>query len=112
MYADEKAPDAKPPANDRQTVKVYERILDLLEAEGIRAVFGIPDERWGERVVAVAVERTGEALDPDEVVAWCAGRLAGFKRPRQVLVVDALPTNASGKVLKREVRLLAAQHLA
>ena len=46
MYADEKAPDANTPANDRTTVKVYERILDLLEAEGIRAVFGIPDHLW------------------------------------------------------------------
>jgi len=74
-------------------------------------VVGVPDERWGERVVAVAVARPGSSLDPDEAVAWCGGRLAGFKRPRQMLVVDALPTNASGKVLKREVRLLAAERL-
>jgi len=76
------------------------------------AVVGVPDERWGERVVAVAVARAGAVLDGDEVVAWANGRIAGFKRPRQVLVVDELPTNASGKVLKREVRVLAAERLA
>ena len=88
-----------------------EDVLSEHPAVGAVAVVGVPDERWGERVVAVAVARAGAALDPDEVVAWCTGRLAGFKRPRQMLVVDALPTNASGKVLKREVRLLAAERL-
>ena len=48
-----------------------------------------------ERVVAVVVPREGATIDPDELVEWCRGRLAGFKRPRQLLVVDALPTNAS-----------------
>ncbi|MEI2653164.1 MAG: AMP-binding protein [Microthrixaceae bacterium] len=88
-----------------------EDVLSEHPAVGAVAVVGVPDERWGERVVAVAVARAGAALDPDEVVAWCTGRLAGFKRPRQMLVVDALPTNASGKVLKREVRVLAAERL-
>ena len=88
-----------------------EDVLSEHPAVGAVAVVGVPDERWGERVVAVAVARPGSSLDPDEAVAWCGGRLAGFKRPRQMLVVDALPTNASGKVLKREVRLLAAERL-
>ena len=63
MYADEKAPDAKPPANDRQTVKVYERILDLLEAEGIRAVFGIPDPNFVHLFVA-AEKRGWDVVTP------------------------------------------------
>lgn len=76
------------------------------------AVVGVPDERWGERVTAVVVARPGSAIDGHELVAWCEGRLAGFKRPRYALVVDELPTNASGKVLKAEVRRLAADALA
>ena len=75
------------------------------------AVVGVPDERWGERVVLVAVARPGTDPSADGVMAWARGRLAGFKRPRQVLFVDELPTNASGKVLKREVRNLAAERL-
>lgn len=75
------------------------------------AVVGVPDDRWGERVVAVVVARGGATIDTNAVLEWCRGRLAGFKRPRAILVVDGLPTNASGKVLKREVRVLAARGL-
>ncbi|MHB1138390.1 MAG: AMP-binding protein [Microthrixaceae bacterium] len=68
------------------------------------AVVGVADPTWGERVCAVVVPREGVAIDPAEVVAWSDGRLAGFKRPRRVVVVDALPLNASGKVDKNRVR--------
>jgi len=73
------------------------------------AVVGLPDARWGEKVTAVVVARDGSGLDPDELVVWTDGRLAGFKRPRVVVVVDELPLNASGKVDKRAVRELAAR---
>jgi acyl-CoA synthetase (AMP-forming)/AMP-acid ligase II len=89
-----------------------EDVLSEHPSVGAVAIVGVPDERWGERVVAVVVPRPGAVVDADEVVAWSQGRLAGFKRPKQVLVVESLPTNASGKVLKREVRTLAAEHLA
>jgi acyl-CoA synthetase (AMP-forming)/AMP-acid ligase II len=72
------------------------------------AAVGIPDERWGERVCAVVVWRDSDTADPDGLVAWTEGRLAGFKRPRTVVSVDALPVNASGKVEKRRVRELVA----
>jgi len=68
------------------------------------AVVGLPDDHWGERVVAVVVPRPGARVDPDDVVAWTAGRTAGFKRPKQVAVVDELPLNASGKVDKPALR--------
>jgi fatty-acyl-CoA synthase len=68
------------------------------------AVFGVPDPRWIEAVAAAVVARDGQPVDPDELVAFCRERLAGFKTPRRVVVVDALPKNASGKILKRELR--------
>lgn len=68
------------------------------------AVVGVADERWGEMVCAVVVPADGEALDTEGLLAWTEGRMAGFKRPRRVVVVDALPVNASGKVDKARLR--------
>jgi acyl-CoA synthetase (AMP-forming)/AMP-acid ligase II len=68
------------------------------------AVFGVPDERWGEAVAAAVVLRTGVRPSPDELVAYTEGLLAGYKRPRTVVIVDGLPRNASGKVLRRTLR--------
>jgi acyl-CoA synthetase (AMP-forming)/AMP-acid ligase II len=71
------------------------------------AVVGIPDRTWGELVVAV-VALTGESLDEASVVSslekQCASALAGYKRPRRFVFVKALPRNAYGKVVKREIR--------
>ncbi len=67
------------------------------------AVVGVPDETWGERVVAVVVPQAGERPGEDALLDAC-GTLARFKRPEQVVFVDALPRNPLGKVLKRELR--------
>ena len=75
------------------------------------AIVGLPDPKWGETVCAVVVAAAGAELDPTEVIAWTDGRLAGFKRPRVVLVVEELPMNASGKIDKRLVRMLATERL-
>jgi acyl-CoA synthetase (AMP-forming)/AMP-acid ligase II len=68
------------------------------------AVVGAPDERLGEVGVAFVVQKMGEPLDPDALMAWCRERMANFKVPRRVVVVDALPMNATGKVLKYRLR--------
>jgi HIP---CoA ligase len=68
------------------------------------AVVSAPDARMGEVGVAFVVPRAGASLDPDELCAWCAPRMANYKVPRRAVVVDALPVNASGKVLKFELR--------
>jgi long-chain acyl-CoA synthetase len=57
----------------------------------------------GEDVAAFVVARPGVELDPDELRAFCGERLADYKVPRQIRFVDALPRNATGKVLKREL---------
>ncbi|MGW7538340.1 acyl-CoA synthetase [Amycolatopsis sp. NPDC054798] len=67
------------------------------------AVIGAPDPQWGETVVAVVVP-AGDSLDGDAVIAYCRERIAAFKCPRRVEVVAELPRNATGKLLKRELR--------
>jgi acyl-CoA synthetase (AMP-forming)/AMP-acid ligase II len=67
------------------------------------AVIGIPDPKWGESVVAVLHVRDSEPA-PAEIIAFCKERIASYKKPRFVAFVAELPKNASGKVLKRELR--------
>jgi len=72
------------------------------------AVVGAPDDRLGEVGVAFVVPRPGVALAGDELVAWSRERMANYKVPRRFEIVDALPLNATGKVLKYELRRRAA----
>ncbi len=81
-----------------------ERVIDQLPQVAEAAVIGLPDERWGERVAAVVVLRPGTELTLESLRAHCEGRLGGFKMPRQLVLVPALPRNPSGKVLKRVLR--------
>jgi len=68
------------------------------------AIFGISDPRWIEAVTAAVVPRDGAELTEADVIAFCRERFAGFKVPKYVVLVDELPKNASGKLLKRELR--------
>jgi acyl-CoA synthetase (AMP-forming)/AMP-acid ligase II len=83
-----------------------ENVLVRHPAVSQAAVVGAPDARLGEVGVAFVVLRPGmgEQADPDELIAWCRERMANFKVPRRVEVVESLPLNASGKVLKYELR--------
>ncbi len=77
-------------------------------AIGQVAVIGVPDERMGEVGMAFVVATPGHRADPTEIIAWGRERLANYKAPRFVAVVDALPINAAGKVVKEDLRALAA----
>lgn len=68
------------------------------------AVVGVPDDVYGEQVGAAVACKPGTDVTPDEIVAFCRERLARFKAPRIVVLIDALPRNAGGKVLKAELR--------
>ena len=78
----------------------------LLEHEGVAqvAVVGVPHDRLGEVGHAFVVPRPGHQVDPDALISWARDRMANFKVPRGVDVVASLPVNASGKVLKHELR--------
>jgi len=68
------------------------------------AVIGIPDERWGEAVLAVVELRPGASATAEELIAFCGERLADYKRPRSVEFVNELPRNPAGKLLKNRIR--------
>jgi len=84
----------------REVEDVLHEHPDVLEA----AVIGVPDEKWGERVHAVLVARNGVELDPDRVLAYARSRLAGYKVPKSSQLVNELPKNATGKVVKTVLR--------
>jgi fatty-acyl-CoA synthase len=75
------------------------------------AVIGLPDDKWGERVVAVLQLAPGQVLTPEAVQAYVKARLGSVKAPKQVEIWPELPRSKVGKVLKKEVRttLLAQQ---
>ena len=80
--------------------------LALMEHPAVAAcaVIGCPDEEWGEQVVAVIIPRDGAAIDEDAVCAFCREHLARYKVPRRVVLVDAFPANALGKIQKAKLR--------
>jgi acyl-CoA synthetase (AMP-forming)/AMP-acid ligase II len=81
-----------------------ENLLLANDALAQVAVVGVPDDRLGEVGMAFVVPRPGATVDPGELIAWSREHVANYKVPRYVEVMDALPLNASGKVLKYELR--------
>lgn len=105
--------------DERGYLRITDRIKDMYIAGGFNcypaeienlmfgsglfaqvAVIGIPDERMGEVGMAFVVPAPGKEVTPESVIAWCRENMANYKVPRAVEVVDALPTNAAGKVTK------------
>jgi long-chain acyl-CoA synthetase len=93
-------------------VNVYTKEVEavLYEHAAVReaAVFGIADDNWGERVTAAIALKPGASATAEELVAHCRHQLASFKLPKRIVFLDELPKNPSGKILKRELRTLAA----
>ncbi len=81
-----------------------ERILQQHPAVFEVAVIGVRSEKWGEEVKAVVVVKDGETLSERDLINFCEGKLAGFKKPKSVEFIDKLPRNLTGKILKKDLR--------
>jgi HIP---CoA ligase len=109
--------------NDRGYIRITDRTKDMFIVGGFNAypaeienmindhpavgqvaVVGIPDDRMGEVGYAYVIPRLNASITPDELRAWCREKMANYKVPRYFEIVEALPLNASGKVLKYELR--------
>jgi fatty-acyl-CoA synthase len=73
---------------------------------GEAALIGMPDEKWGEVGLMVVVPRAGRSATPEELLAFCQGRLARYKAPKRVVFAEALPYSPYGKVMKAELKRL------
>jgi fatty-acyl-CoA synthase len=85
----------------REVEEVLYQHADIEEA----AVFGLPDPKWIEIVAAAIVLKKGSTLKEKDIIAFSKQRLAGFKCPKKIFIVDKLPKNPSGKILKRELKV-------
>lgn len=85
------------------TIRV-EAILQQHPAVQRAAVVGVPDERWGEAVVACIIPNAGATIDDAALIAFARERLAGFETPKRIVVMDEFPTTVGGKILKYRIR--------
>jgi acyl-CoA synthetase (AMP-forming)/AMP-acid ligase II len=81
-----------------------ENAITQLPQISMVAVVGVPDDQWGERVHAVVVLREGQSLTAEQLIAHCKTQIAGYKAPRSVEFVDAIPLSPAGKMLKYKLR--------
>jgi fatty-acyl-CoA synthase len=72
------------------------------------AVFGVPHPKWIEAVTAVVVAKPGEEVSVEALQDYCRETLSHFKSPKHIALTEALPKNASGKILKRDLRIAYA----
>lgn len=81
-----------------------EDVISVYPAVAESAVYGVPDEHWGEALAAAVVLRPGMSAEAQDIIEFCRGRIGGYKVPKRVQIVAELPKNASGKILKTELR--------
>jgi len=84
-------------------------VLYLHEAVAECAVIGVPDPVFGENVKACIVLRSGADVSGEQIIVYCKSQLASYKAPKLVEFMDALPKSATGKILKTELRRMAAE---
>jgi len=84
--------------------KEVETVINRVEGVLESSVVGIPDEKWGERVVAAVVRKPGSEVQPHEIQGFCKQHLHNWKCPKEIVFLKELPKNRMGKVLKEEVK--------
>ena len=104
LYVVDRKKDMIKTGGENVASREVEEALYRLEGVAEVAVFGVDHPRWVEAVTAVVVPKEGVSLTSEEVLAHSREVLASYKRPKYVVIVDALPKNPSGKILKRELR--------
>ena len=92
------------PEEVEETIKTYWKVRDA-------GVTGVPDERWGEAVTAVVELNPGEKATPEEIIDFCRGKMAGYKKPKHVIFVEKFPRAAAGKIERRELKEFAKKTL-
>lgn len=85
------------PVEVENAIATHDAVADV-------AVIGVPDDKFGEALLAFVVTKPGASLDVDEMVAFCRDRIAGYKIPRKLELIEELPRNPSGKILKKILR--------
>ena len=104
IYIEDRVKDMIITGGENVYPREIENCIFQHEAVADCAAIGIPSERWGESIHAVIALKQDAQLSPDEIIEFCRERIAHFKCPKSVEFIDELPRNASGKVLKRELR--------
>lgn len=104
VYIEDRVKDMIVSGGENIYPREVENVLFMHPAVADAAVIGVPDAKWGETVKAVVQLKPGAAATAEEIIEFCRGKLAGYKLPRSADFVATIPRNASGKVLKRELR--------
>jgi fatty-acyl-CoA synthase len=107
LYFVDRVKDTVNVGGEKVSSREVEEVIYRMDEVAEVAVIGVPDSRFIEAVAAVVSPRPGATIDPEAVIRFARAHLARFKAPRFVVVAETLPKNASGKILKRELR---AQH--
>ncbi|MGE5840596.1 MAG: class I adenylate-forming enzyme family protein [Deltaproteobacteria bacterium] len=89
--------------------KEVEAVINRVDGVAESCVVGIPDEKWGEKVVAAVVPKKGSPLAPQAILSFCKEKLHSWKCPKEIHFMEALPRNTMGKVLKKEVEKVFLQ---
>jgi len=102
-FVDRKKDIVKSGGENVSTVEVESLIFDHPKVADV-AIVGLPHPRWIEAVTAFVVPKPGESITEEEIIQFCKQNLAGYKVPKKVVVLDELPKNPTGKVLKKDIR--------
>jgi len=94
------------PSEIEEVISRHPKVFDV-------AVIGVPDEKWGEAVKAVVIPKEGKKIAEEEIIEWCRGRMAGYKKPKSVDFISAseMPRTTTGKILHRKLREKYAEPL-